>query len=288
MVNYVTPQCQGLTLGKSISGVYWELLWDSKTKSVQLIPRGWCPCKEHRVRPSSCPQTMKSWGNEDDKLLEGRKHVCKKRKGQWSYIYSNQGLNQDSPAETKPGPMHFLNSLLQGPVTALCDDRVTGLTAGQGLPGETWGKAEAYRTLYLRLDASGTITRGWSCSTSRRCTKKCLEILQCDLSGASAFQHLWEVSQKDCRLCDLLSETPEGRMGPESLGIGVVLIPQSGVEWRKRWHRVLLLACAGGGAGQSHSWALTIWAADRQTWGPVTEEQLMPEPREVFFSESEH
>lgn len=56
--------------------------------------------------------------------------------------------------------MHFLNSLLQGPVTALCDDRVTGLTAGQGLTGETGGKAEAHRTLYLHLDASGTITPG--------------------------------------------------------------------------------------------------------------------------------
>lgn len=56
--------------------------------------------------------------------------------------------------------MLFLHSLLQGPVTVLSDNPVPGLTAGLGLGGETWGKAEPPRSFYLHLDASGTNTPG--------------------------------------------------------------------------------------------------------------------------------
>ena len=278
MVNDANPQGQGVTLGKSISGVYWN------ASDVQRLTqfRGRCPCKEHKPKPSSCPQTGESWGSKDDKLPEGRNLVWKEGKGQWNYSDSPKGAPQVRTVLQKPRALDQCYSSTpcsrvqsRFSVTTLCQDWQQDWVS-VGRPGGRLSLPAHSTSIWMPPGQThlADLAHHWDGAQ-----RTCLESLQWDLSEASAFRHPWKVRQKDCWVCDLLSETPKGRTGPESLGIEAVLISQPWVKWPSRWHRFPFwavpqlrprhLSCRDTNTKRSHQGAANAWA--RRTTGGESE-----------------
>ena len=266
MVDDASPQGRGVTLGKPISGVYWnasDVQWPTQF-------RGRCPCKEHKLRPSSCPQTRESWGSKDDKLPERRNLVWKEGKRQWNHSDSPEVAPQvRAKVRTGLPKPKALDQCYSSTPCSRVQSRfaVTTLFQHYSRTGETWGKAEPPRTLCLHLDASGTNTPGWSCSPPRRCAK--------DVLGKLAVRP----ERGKCFLASVRSKTER-------------LLGRWSAEWDSKgqdrpwvtgdWGGSLLSALREMTqavapcplAGLHHSWGHTIWAAATQTQNAVTKEQL--------------
>lgn len=121
------------------------------TKSVQLIFMGWCTCKEHKVRPSSCPRATESWGNRSiTSVRAGITSIGKERVHKVDSTLSREQNQGEIMTILLERWDQNLDQCTSSPLCsrvwsqAHCNYKWKDRAEEQGFSGETWGKVEAH------------------------------------------------------------------------------------------------------------------------------------------------
>lgn len=221
----MTPQCQGVTLGMSIPGVIENSFDIQRAGQFNYYSGAAVPAKN--TKWGSAP-ALKHWGAEETKtegsLRSAAMAVGRKDSGR-SHLLSqgsrpSQGLNQDCPPETKTWPMHppapapsrlevrtMWQVWLQGRVALGRPGGKLRLPAPSPTiwtpPGQTHLADRA-----PHLDSAQKVPGNLAVSGSRQAP------------SASVGN-----KPENSGICNMLSEIPKDKTGPESWELGWFLFP---------------------------------------------------------------